>query len=107
VDGLSGYEYPPIIEAEIVSDADNIDRFAAYRIHEMMSHTLQLEDKLQMKETLKKRIDQLKLYKEKQILGTKSGNVRFDANLDLAIHYFSNFLNQLNETNEDFNFNLK
>ena len=32
VDGESDFEHPQTVEAEIVSDADNIDRFSAYRI---------------------------------------------------------------------------
>lgn len=99
VDGKAGYEYDHILEAGIVSDADNIDRFGAYRIHYMMSDILAQSDSLsEQKKLVLTRIKRLKEYHAKGVLETKAGNDWFRAQLELGISFFENYLDQINQS---------
>lgn len=103
-DNDAGYEYEDIIEAKIVSDADNIDRFGAYRIKGMMQHFQSLDKSLEDHiEHIGNVIKQYKHYQENQVMKTKPGNERFNKQLALGINYFINYYQQLKITNTNFN----
>ena len=74
------------LEAEVVSDADNIDRFGALRL----IHWVQFgpDDYDELIANLQQRVAQLKSYREKDILYTKTGNELFNQQLDRQILIF-------------------
>lgn len=99
VDGKAGYEYGHIIEAGIVSDSDNIDRFAAYRMYEMMKFDQKEEmDREERIKKLDERLDRFKKYHKEGIMETESGNQWFREHLELGIDYFENYKKQLQQT---------
>ncbi|ERJ12863.1 HD domain-containing protein [Haloplasma contractile] len=99
VDGEAGYDYEETIESKIVTDADNIDRFGAYRIYKYMQH-LHTEQKPipELKREVSERIERLNQFRKDQILQTKSGNEWFNKQLDLGIRYYKNYMEQLTNT---------
>ncbi|MEW5829287.1 MAG: HD domain-containing protein [Chloroflexota bacterium] len=87
VDDRADFEHPVTLESKIVNDADNIDRFSAYRI------LLHFRDTLDDYETLvaraAQRVEKLKRYRqEAQVMGTETGNRLFKRQLDLQIEVF-------------------
>ena len=100
VDGSAGYEYIDSIEAETVSDADNIDRFGTYRIYQYLSW-----DKIELlpiDECILKytdMIDTLSGFKQNRPLATITANKMFAKNLNIEIEFFKNLINELNLTN--------
>lgn len=100
VDGESGYEYEDILEAKIVTDADNIDRYSSSKIKQ--SRIWELNDPIKSIKakinTLEERIDQHKQFLEKGILQTPSGNQLFKEKLKLQIYFNTELLNDLKLT---------
>jgi len=102
VDGQAGYDYEPIIEASIVTDADNIDRFSSAKIlqtklWEQYDKDRSIEEQIDFYES---RMDVFKKYKENNILETKSGNEVFQNKLDLNITFYTSLLEDLKITKE-------
>ena len=83
---------PTTLEARIVSDADNVDRFGPYRVLQWcfpdISHYENLADKL------KERVQRLEQYREKNMMFTPTGRQLFDEQLDLQIKFFSAFIGE-------------
>lgn len=100
VDGKCGYEYEDTLEAKIVSDADNIDRFGAYRIYQQMNWDIKNSnrDLDQEKDNIKTRIKRLQKYYESNVLETESGNNWFEKQLELQIEFYKRYLNELEKT---------
>lgn len=87
VDGEAGFEYSETIEARCMSDADNIDRFSAYRILQWCVPEMNQFPKLN--EKLSKRIETLKEYRSRaMILETVTGDRLFKQQLDRQIDFF-------------------
>ncbi len=86
-------EYTPF--ALSVGDADNIDRFDAYRIHEMLSNDsflrMSYEDK---NEYLEKRLSRLRELREIP-LGTKTAEELWKSRLDFYIVFFQKLADQM------------
>jgi len=99
VDGKAGYEYDHTLEAKIVSDSDNIDRFGAYRIYQGMhwgnDDSKSIEER---KSVMKERVERLEKYYEKGILETDSGNEWFRENLKFQIEYYNKYIDELDMT---------
>ena len=99
VDGKAGYEYPDIIEAETVSDADNIDRFGVYRIYQQMSwdraETKTSADNIAQYQERIKRLENLR---DTFILATPTANEMFRNNLRLQIEFYTNLVTELELT---------
>lgn len=99
VDGKCEYEYEETLESKIVSDSDNIDRFGAYRIYQRMiwdqNNDKTIEEKISDVEEL---LERLNKYYNGDILETKSGNKKFKEQLDLQIHFYNKYLDELRMT---------
>lgn len=108
VDGESGYPYESIIEAKVVTDADNIDRYGAYRIFQHMNwlgiSTGEIAERIERTSTY---LEKLKKYRDRcaaagesksRLLETDSGNQWFKEQLDLQIEYFTRHLEELRIT---------
>jgi uncharacterized protein len=87
VDGKSDFDHPETLESRCVTDADNIDRFGAYRIlqwcvPEMYQFPILIEK-------LTRRIETLKDYRSRaMILETITGDRLFKQQLDRQIDFF-------------------
>ncbi|MBP8252258.1 MAG: HD domain-containing protein, partial [Herpetosiphon sp.] len=71
VDGKANFEHEPTLEASIVSDADNIDRFGAYRLLEWGQPFM--DDYATLISKARERITVLQNYRVKQIMETAAG----------------------------------
>lgn len=83
---------PETLEAKIVSDADNIDRFGPYRILQWCYSDISDYEKLADK--LRDRIRRLEAYREKNPLFTPTGQQLFAEQLNLQIRFFSEFVGE-------------
>lgn len=99
VDGKAGYEYDDILEAAIVTDADNIDRFSASKIKH--AKLWELNDPVDTQteiHRLEKRLARMIEMKSEDVLETKSGNELFVEKLDLNIYFMQSLLKDLEQT---------
>jgi putative nucleotidyltransferase with HDIG domain len=85
-------ENPNTLEAKILSDADNVDRFGPYRILQWCFSDIKNYDKLASK--LRERIHRLEHYREENPLFTRTGKQLFAEQLNLQIRYFSEFVGE-------------
>lgn len=85
-------DHPDTLEAKILSDADNVDRFGPYRILQWCFADIEDYDKLAAK--LSDRIHRLEHYREKNPLFTPTGQQLFVEQLDLQIRFFSEFVGE-------------
>lgn len=92
VDGESDFDHPKTIEAEIVSDADNIDRFSAYRI--LLYCQPVVYDFRALVEKLEARLRVLHDYRGKRLMGTETGHHLFNQKLDRQIEFYEAILAQ-------------
>lgn len=83
---------PDTLEAKIVSDADNVDRFGPYRILQWCFSDIDDYEKLAAK--LSERINRLEHYREENPLFTPTGQQLFAEQLDLQIRFFSEFVGE-------------
>ena len=86
VDGDAGYAHPVTLESKIVSDADNVDRFGAFRVLQWCVDDMHAYEALI--EKLQKRILRLKEYRQNNPLETPTGQQLFAQQLDLQIGFF-------------------
>jgi len=86
VDGQAGYEYSESLEGKIVSDADNIDRFGAFRI--LMYCVPEMGDTEALKAKLRKRIIRLEGYLASNPLETESGRALFAKQIRRQITFY-------------------
>jgi putative nucleotidyltransferase with HDIG domain len=86
VDGNAGYHHDVTLEAKAVSDADNIDRFGAYRIIQWCIDDL--KDYTKLIDKLNRRVQRLEEYRQNNPLETETGKALFTKQLDLQICFF-------------------
>lgn len=86
VDGKAGYEHEHTLEARVVSDADNVDRFGAYRV--LLWCVDSMNDYEALIAKLSARIERLQDYRRRQIMETAFGNSLFNQQLELQIDFF-------------------
>jgi len=85
-------EKPETLEANVVSDADNVDRFGPYRILQWCFSDIDNYNKLADK--LEERIQRLERYRENNPLATETGRQLFAEQLHLQILFFSEFVGE-------------
>ncbi len=85
-------ENPDTLEAKVLSDADNVDRFGPYRILQWCFADIEDYDKLATK--LSERIHRLEDYRENNPLFTTTGQQLFAEQLTLQIRFFSEFVGE-------------
>ena len=83
---------PNTLEAKIVSDADNVDRFGPYRILQWCFSDIADYEKLAAK--LSERISRLEHYREENPLYTSTGRQLFAEQLNLQLRFFSEFVGE-------------
>jgi putative nucleotidyltransferase with HDIG domain len=83
---------PDTLEAKILSDADNVDRFGPYRILQWCFSDIDDYDKLAAK--LSERIYRLEQYRKNNPLFTLTGQQLFAEQLNLQIRFFSEFVGE-------------
>jgi putative nucleotidyltransferase with HDIG domain len=86
VDGRADFEHPETLESKVVSDADNIDRFGAYRIIQWC--TVGVEDYQELIAKLRQRLQTLQDYRQRRVMETETGHRLFNRQLDLQITFF-------------------
>jgi hypothetical protein len=89
---MAGYSHEDTLEARVVSDADNIDRFGAFRVIQWCSEGIADYDTLIVK--LRKRILKLKEYQLNLPLETKTGRRLFSAQLALQIDFYNKIIRE-------------
>jgi len=88
--GKVWYEHEHTLEAMIVSDADNVDRFGALRtVFWCMD---EVNDLAALANKLEKRVKRLVDYRERQIMETATGNQMFNQQLDRQIDFFKRLI---------------
>lgn len=92
VDGEADFAHENTLEAEIVSDADNIDRFSAYRI--LLYCQPVVYDFNALAEKLSARLEVLRDYRGKRMMGTETGHHLFNQKLDRQIEFYEAILAQ-------------
>ena len=97
-DGEAGYEYEHIIEADIVSDSDNIDRFGIYRIIQALHYSdfdsMTLEEKYKF---CNEKITRLEDYVLKK-LNTSTSTKLFNDACSLQLGYFKRLKEEIEFT---------
>ena len=86
VDGEPDVPHPHTPVADVVSDADNVDRFSAYRV--VLWCMTERDDFQRMASMLRERVNRLRKYRERNPLETKTGQELFAKQLDLQITFF-------------------
>ena len=92
VDDKADFEHPHTVEAAIVSDADNIDRFDAYRI--LLYCQPEVSDFKALAEKLTARLEVLSEYRGNRLMGTDTGHELFNKKLDQQIAFYEAILAQ-------------
>lgn len=90
VDDKADFEHPVTLESKIVSDADNVDRFGAYRL--LLQFKNQAETYDALIEKAKKRLPALQKYRQDEIMGTVTGNKLFKRQADLQINFLEHLI---------------
>jgi putative nucleotidyltransferase with HDIG domain len=85
-------DHPNTLEAKILSDADNVDRFGPYRILQWCFSDIDDYEKLTAK--LNERIRRLETYREENPLFTSTGQQLFAEQLNLQIRFFCEFVGE-------------
>lgn len=85
-------DHPDTLEAKVVSDADNVDRFGPYRILQWCFSDIDDYEKLGAK--LSERIQRLEHYREENPLFTQTGQQLFAEQLNLQIRFFCEFVGE-------------
>ena len=80
------------MEARIVTDADNIDRFGAYRVLSYCQS--EIDDYMKLTDHLRKRVEKLESYLVKSPLLTISGRNIFEDQLTFQINFFRKFIEE-------------
>jgi len=80
------------LEAKVVDDADNVDRFGPYRILQWCFSDIDDYEKLATK--LNERIKRLEQYREENPLATPTGQQLFAEQLNLQLRFFSEFVGE-------------
>lgn len=81
-----------------VGDADGIDRFDAYRLHEMLNKDAFLEKTFEDKlEYVEKRLSRLHEYRELPV-GTKTAGEMWRSRIDFYIEFYKKLADQLRQS---------
>ena len=83
---------PNTLEAKVLSDADNVDRFGPFRILQWCFSDIQNYEKLAGK--LSERMQRLEKYREENPLYTSTGQQLFAEQLNLQLRFFSEFVGE-------------
>ena len=83
---------PNTLEAKVLSDADNVDRFGPYRILQWCFSDIEDYGKLAAK--LDERIHRLEQYREENPLYTSTGQQLFAEQLNLQLRFFCEFVGE-------------
>lgn len=92
VDDKADFDHPHTVEAAIVSDADNIDRFDAYRV--LLYCQPEISDFKALAEKLTARLEVLREYRGNRLMGTDTGHELFNKKLDQQIAFYEAILAQ-------------
>jgi len=90
VDDVADFEHAHTLEADIVSDADNIDRFGSFRILQWC--VPEMDDFGALAENLRVRVAHLEGYLEKNPLATPAGQALFARQLQRQIAFFEDMI---------------
>jgi len=90
VDDKADFEHPITLESKIVNDADNIDRFGAYRL--LIQFRGHVENYEALVSKAESRLLTLKKYREGNITGTPSGEKLFNRQLDIQISFLEHLV---------------
>lgn len=85
-------DHPKTLEAKILSDADNVDRFGPYRILQWCFADIADYEKLCVK--LTERILRLETYRDENPLFTSTGQQLFAEQLNLQMRFFNEFVGE-------------
>ncbi len=85
-------DHPVTLEAKILSDADNVDRFGPYRVLQWCFSDINDYEKLSHK--LNERIHRLETYREENPLFTSTGQQLFAEQLNLQHRFFCEFVGE-------------
>ena len=97
VDDDAGFDHPKTIEAQCVTDADNLDRFGVYRILQWC--VPEMDDFPRLIEKLGQRVEQLRGYRARdKVLETTNGNRLFRDQLDRQIAFFQGLIDEYGAT---------
>lgn len=101
VDGKAGYDYEETLEAKIVTDADNIDRFSACKIRQSKLWDLRderpIEDKIRDYEAL---VSKWANYLDKDVLETRHGSHLFRDKARLSHDFYKTLVEDMKLTVE-------
>jgi hypothetical protein len=87
---VADFEHPHTLEADIVSDADNIDRFGAFRILQWC--VPEMDDFGALVENLRVRVPHLEGYLAQSPLVTPTGQALFAKQLQRQIAFFKDLI---------------
>lgn len=100
VDDKADFEWNRTAFSETVGDADNIDRFDAYRIYETLQYNKFSEMKLEEKlDNVSAMIEKLTRFKELKF-GTETAQQLWLEKLDFYISYYEKLLMQIESSNK-------
>lgn len=95
VDNKSDFQWEPISFSQVVSDADNIVRFDAYRIYETLQHNKYDEKSSTDKKTfVEESLKRLNKYLDMPF-GTKTATQLWKTRLEFYISYYGRLQDQL------------
>ena len=86
VDDKADFEHLETIESKVVTDANNVDRFGAYRVLQWCVPEMYEYEKLV--EKLTSRLETLENYRGQQLLETITGQALFNQQIDMQINFF-------------------
>jgi uncharacterized protein len=93
VDGNAGFQHPVTLEAKCVTDADNIDRFGAYRILQWC--VPEMDDFPALVTKLTARVELLQEYhSRRKMLETNTGDRMFKNQLIRQIDFFQYLIDE-------------
>lgn len=99
VDGKAGYEYEDILEARIITDSDNIDRFSSAKIHQSklwdMEDSRSKDEKIQAYQSL---VTKWRGYLNQSPLLTETGSALFQDKVKLSLHFYETLIEDLKIT---------
>lgn len=83
---------PSTLEARIVTDADNIDRFGAYRV--LYYCQSKIKDYVELTDLLRKRNERLERFLARNPLQTAGGQKIFIDQVKFQIYFFVKFIEE-------------
>jgi len=91
-DDRADFDHPPTVESKIVTDADNVDRFDAYRLLKFCQPDI--DDFGRLVANARERKRKLEDYRERQVMATRAGHELFNRQLDFQIDFFARLILQ-------------